>query len=117
MVIMYFQPFVKGGVVVSFYLYQKEIAANLCEKRFQPTKNKCKGSCQLKKQLKETESSQETSTTFNFQQEITLFFQIITAAFLKYPVAQSQLQNINQVSYLVYMAQGHLFTIFRPPAA
>lgn len=115
LVIMYFQPFVKGAVVVSFYLHQKEIAANLCEKRFQPEKNKCKGSCQLKKQLKETESSQAPISTFNFQQEMTLFFQAIITVFLQPPILEKLPNLINQVIYLAYISQDHLFSIFRPP--
>jgi hypothetical protein len=103
----------QSAIYLHFEWRRAEIAATLCEKRFE-LESDCKGSCYLMKELKEAEAQNESQTPDLQRKELNLIQNLSH-------LSLSSLPNINSSTLIIpqnlcLILSGHLRDVFRPPA-
>jgi hypothetical protein len=104
--------FSKGVIFIHFNLNRTYIAQNLCEKKEQAD-NCCKGSCHLKKQLKE-DDTKSTLPANNLKEKNEIQFFDESCSMLNSP--HSVLISLIFV-YILPKTKVKAFSVFHPPQA
>jgi hypothetical protein len=107
------QTFSKGIVFIHFNLNRAYIAQNLCVKKDQAD-NCCKGSCHLKKQLKEDDQKSNSSSSNSLKDKTEIQF-----------FSQSKSNLVNPLPIRILLVRPYsfpktaspVFPVFHPPQA
>ena len=108
------QPLSKTWIYISFKINQDFIAQNLCVQK-EIEGNKCKGCCQLKKEIAKAEDQEQKSLpkSFNLRSETIFYSRAKSIGCLK------QVPQIRIVSYFLmdqqFIHSINLDDIFHPP--
>jgi hypothetical protein len=114
---MLFLPMVKMATLVSFQIHQAEIAAQLCQYRYE-AENGCQGHCYLRRQLEKQEKTNQAllesiksiNVDFCFQDQLQIEGE--PTLFLTF-----SLENRPPFFYQFSVITGDLDCTFRPPIA
>ncbi len=109
-----FQSMNKLVVIINYEIHKDYIAKNLCENRDKP-KMCCKGKCQLKKQLNNTENEgtkNKTSNRFTFDDYVAVDAKQIHATAIPETIVKKKTAILSQ-----QYSFDPLLTVFHPPQA
>lgn len=109
-----FQSMSKLVVIINYEIHKDYIAKNLCENRDKP-KMCCKGKCQLKKQLNNTENENtknKTSNRFTFDDYVCEEAKQLQIA----PLPETIVKN-NTILVSQEYSFDPLLSVFHPPQA
>lgn len=103
-------------ITLSFFANRDYIASVLCINRDKPESD-CKGACQLKKQIEKDTENQEQSNFDNKAKEAWVYCPVTTPQVQAPFTFEWTAKTFTNIYFTSFLPEGHLHSIFHPPAA